>query len=382
MGVYVILVVFSWLFLDLYTKTRRKITESGEVCYLKKNSIISNCFLILFFALNTCVLGFRYNIGIDYSVYNGIFQALLYERSTVVSYEIGFSFIVKLVGFFCKDSTVVFFVFAFLTTFFLTIAIKNTKKPKELYYFYFALGYFFNSMNIVRQSLALAIVLFSFHYIRKNKFIPYAVSILIASTVHTSAVFLLPAFFLNRRIFKPITYLLLGVPIFLVFYFGREYINRLIALTGYRNYLQGTGGLSSIGLYFLFEVLFFAVCIWQWNAITKNGNKQFILTTHEEPISVEHRNAGITFLFNVEFLRIIITSVTSYVPWAFRFAYYFDIFKVFLVVVLLNSIENPRIKFIMRITVPILYIVYIYIYNIVWGNNAIYPYVSIFDRGW
>ena len=175
---------------------------------------------------------------------------------------------------------------------------------------------------------------------------------------------------------------MIGVPIFLAFYFGRNYINSIVALTGYRNYIQDVGGLSSIGLYFFLEVLFFAVCIWQWGAIVRNGNKQFIPKMGESPIPSEYQDAGINFLFNVEFIRIIITSITSYVPWAFRFAYYFDIFKIYLVVLLLNSIENAKTKTIMKVTVPILYIIYIFIYNIAWGNNAIYPYESIFSRGW
>lgn len=345
--------------------------------YAKRNRFQSKCMLFLFVVLNTCVLGFRKGIGIDYPVYEEIFKNILLGRNTAIDYEPGFKFLITVIGKFTQDPKVVFFVFAFLTTVFLTLAIKDTTRPWMLYLFYFAFGYFFNSMNIVRQALALTIVLFAFKYVKTNEFINYSVWIIVASFFHKSAIFLLPAFFLNRQKLSGKAYVFVGVPLFTALFFLRGTIKQIINMSFYRGYLYDSGGYSSLGLYFGLEVLFFSTCIFYLNSIDKCGGVLFI------PIYGQKKGIDsgkiVNFLFNMEFIRVLLMSVTSYIPWAFRFNYYFEVFKVYLVCMLLSSIENKRLRMFFRLIVPILYLAYIYLYNIVWGNNAIYPYASIWS---
>lgn len=88
----------------------------------------------------------------------------------------------------------------FATALFITYAIcrfihKNTDDAPLGVIIYICLGMFTFNMNGMRQAVAMAICLFAFEYAKKQKFIPFALIVLIAMQFHKSALFYAPVFF-------------------------------------------------------------------------------------------------------------------------------------------------------------------------------------------
>lgn len=63
---------------------------------------------------------------------------------------------------------------------------------------YIGFGYFSYSMCFIRQMMAVSIVLFALKFIEEKKLIPYTVTVLIASTIHQTALIALPFYFLCK----------------------------------------------------------------------------------------------------------------------------------------------------------------------------------------
>ncbi len=162
-------------------------------CAEKKNSRI---LLIIAILISGIAVGMRFNIGIDTPKYaewvitlgnRSSFQEALqwtdHERSFVfLSY-----FTYKITG----SYRLLFLVYAIATAGFFLTGLWNFRKevdivPSLLYYIVFLQ---WNSMcNIMRQSLAMAIIFWGFQFIRDRKTIKYILSVLLATVFHTSAI--------------------------------------------------------------------------------------------------------------------------------------------------------------------------------------------------
>ena len=117
-------------------------------------------------------------------------------------------------------------------------------------FLFYTIGTYFTSNNITRQATAAAIILFSWKYIFNSDLIKYLLLVLLASTIHISAIFFLPMYFLcriklgrNQYIF----YILLGIGLFLV----RNPLIRFfrdLAFSNYTDTSYGTTGSSPLRL--------------------------------------------------------------------------------------------------------------------------------------
>ena len=146
----------------------------------------------------------RYNIGVDYlPTYWASYIAVLNGRTRVtgssVSIEIGWVWLNQFLQIF-SESPIIFFVFTSVVIYGLLFKyIYRTENKIALpILFFFLSGLYFSSYNIVRQFLALSIVMNGSKWLYGKKFIPYLCVCVLASFVHLSAIILLPMFFLSR----------------------------------------------------------------------------------------------------------------------------------------------------------------------------------------
>lgn len=63
-------------------------------------------------------------------------------------------------------------------------------------YLFVALQYFAMSMNLLRQSLAAAVILWTYPFLLRRRFLPYCAVTLLAASFHKSALLMLPLYFL------------------------------------------------------------------------------------------------------------------------------------------------------------------------------------------
>ena len=194
------------LLILFYLLTARRKEEVSEQQKKKINLFLILCFAVLFF-----ISAFRGDFTMDYVGYEDIYNRYLnfslsdIFTGRVSSYpEIGyviFQYIVKTL--FGNP----LFIFVFSTILILVSHMNeiNRNFPSHLLplIIFVEMGNYYTSFNVMRQIMAVSIVIWSIRYIEQRKFIKYVIVIMIAATFHTSAIFMLPMYFLlNLRFGK------------------------------------------------------------------------------------------------------------------------------------------------------------------------------------
>ena len=99
-----------------------------------------------------------------------------------------------------NDPQFFIFVTSLITQLFNVITLVIYKSYFELeVYMYITSGCFLVSMNGIRQAMVGAILFFCSRLIIKGKFIPYAIIVAILSTMHSSALMMIPVYFVVRE---------------------------------------------------------------------------------------------------------------------------------------------------------------------------------------
>jgi len=168
--------------------------------------------------------GTRYRLGgYDYAVYEDIFYTTpnLYQFGFVTNAyktEIGYLFLnslVKTIGFNFYGFTLLHSCFFYLV-FYLALKRYHLNFGYILIVFLYKL-FIFNTFVSLRQSIVLVIFLFSLKYILEKKPIRYYAFILPCLWIHSSAMFLIPLYFLCHFRFTKKTLVLYAFIFFLLF---------------------------------------------------------------------------------------------------------------------------------------------------------------------
>lgn len=157
-----------------------------------------------------------------------------------------------------KDSQVWIFVYAFLTNIIFLKSIKKYIQPLWLGVFiYIALGMYIFQMNGTTQMLAAAVLTLSIKYIVNNNLLKFVTIVLLAASIHVSALLFLPVFFLKNI---NITYKNLVVAVFIGLAIMINFdtvANLILQFTPYENYINKINN-ESYGVNF-FRVLLFII---------------------------------------------------------------------------------------------------------------------------
>lgn len=187
----------------------------------KPTKVKKAAFLILSFTQMLLLCIFRMNIGYDFQMYvEGFYRMTMdgFSSLTYLDWEIGFVLFTKLfallthnhfiylgfIALFCLLSTAIFFYRHSSMPWLSTILFVN------LYFLYF-------NMNFLRQAIALAITLYAWDFIKKNKFWPFLAIVILASLFHTTALILIPAYLVIK--IKPSAKLLMLYAYALLFFY-------------------------------------------------------------------------------------------------------------------------------------------------------------------
>lgn len=233
----------------------------------KTEIYIRNLILFCSLLMITLFFGLRFNVGVDYmSYYNNCFNNayLKPQKGTGEIFEPGFQLFYRIIDYFNFPPWAFFILTGFILNSFLYEAIKENS---ENYFFsifvYFANGIFFNTLNALRQFIAVMIVFWGYRYCVRRNFIKWAVTIFIAATIHKSAIMIVPIyFFVNHRYKKVTINILIIIAILLKQFNTGEILKSIISLfpppyNGYAfalDLLKNTG--SGIISYLLAVIVF------------------------------------------------------------------------------------------------------------------------------
>lgn len=339
----------------------------------RKDNIKIVLYTIMGLGVLILISGLRYKVGTDYDNYLDYYIVYsVLDFQSIVSYanELLFILVIKIAYLF-QEPQIMFAIIAFLTVY-ITYRAILTQKEKISITLVFALYvflYYMYSLNIIRQALAIAIVLYSYKYIWQHDLKRFVLSIIIATLFHTTALLFLPFYFLcpnknekSRKVKNLIRFITIII-IFLIVTQLRIVINLL----------------SQIELFSRFSF---------YNAVDIQGdNKQVIINTillfifilYSKPlIKYNEDNKMYLFLYLIGY---ILTLAGFFSPYAKRIAMYFNISEIFILAsfprLAKTSGQKIFIEFMIVMYMLVMFVLSSYYLNI----GDIIPYQTIFNKG-
>lgn len=145
------------------------------------------------------VAGLRNNIG-DTGAYRHLYKLVGKGLVAEGSFETGFMLFLSLLNQLSSNPQLMVFVTALITNCLIIWTLRKYSSIFELQtYLYITSGYYLVTMNGIRQALVAAILFASTRFIIENKFKHYLLITLIMTTFHSSALIMLPVYFIARQ---------------------------------------------------------------------------------------------------------------------------------------------------------------------------------------
>ena len=191
---------------------------------------------IIFFIL-FLVMGLRYGIGQDYFfTYKPVFETIL-RNGNYNNIEFGFVLLNKIIQFFTNDYIWIFIVTSFIFVCFVLKSIYDQSVNIAMSIFIMICDcFYFYAMNVVRQSIVIAIFIYAIKYIQEKNLKKYLLFLLVASTIHKIALIFIPVYFISQiRIDKKL-FVFLSVVIYTLIPFVFKILNVILFNTKYGNY--------------------------------------------------------------------------------------------------------------------------------------------------
>lgn len=267
-------------------------------------------------------LGWGYSKGYlhSFEVLNEYNLREIFQLKQHLNYERGYIIFNKLVGLISKDQQVFLSVCAFVSV--LPIAIytyKRSKMPLLSLFVFMGLPVFLIFFSGLRQAIAIGITVFSMFFVERKKIIGFVLTVLLATTFHSSsAIFLIayPVYHIKLNNIGKLT-ILLFVPIVFVL---REPLFLLFGKLFKKNVqIENTGAYT---LFMVFVLIYIFLIVFNDNYERKNAE-------------TDKQNG----LINLFYIACICQAFGSVYNTAIRVGYYF---MVYLVIAIPNTLENFR----------------------------------------
>ena len=323
--------------------------------------LLVGIFMVLF-ALSALRIG----IGNDYWTYRYNFLHII-SGDTQVSYEIGFKALVKaLQGLFGYDNYRVVFAFmAFVTcAFFVKGLFDNSDWFAISFFLFMANGFYFMSFTNVRYYFAIAICLYAMKFLFRKDFVKLIVWILFAAFFHKSV--------------------LLTIPVFLAAYY-LKWSRKTLWLIPTSCVVLALGKVGVRRLVFFFYPFYEGDLILDVESVSYVNIAKCLailvlaLIYYKKAI---YGNPKAETLFNLNLFALIIYSFGYYIPETSRVCYYMVIGHVFLIPIILRSIEDRKQKLLFTGTILVCYGVYFLVFLERSRNSTVMllPYLTwLFD---
>lgn len=276
--------------------------------------------------------GFRDNLGSDYPTYN---ERLLSTTYLDFGIEPAFSVFSNII-YYTELTPVFFFLIMAIVTNYLFI---NSFFRYE-YSFYVILVYlltplfFLDTFNAVRAMCAASIFVYSCKYIESRDFKKFLISILFAFSIHLSAIFLLPFYFISRLNLNKIVLTLILISSFIIgtiikIDFDAFFLKFIpfYSVYTYRDTQHDGSGLLNIIFNLILIILIY--------------KKQLVTTSTKN-----------TIVFNLFFIGIFFSNFMPSFFYISRFAMYFIVFGSIVIPMLIN-ISSKKV---MKISIVVLFL--------------------------
>lgn len=203
------------------------------------------------------VAALRGNYTIDMGRYAINFSRIAntsWPQVLLEEYHRGLYVFVKILSYLSSDTQFIYGVLASVFSVAVGMLIyQNSTDPTLSYFILIPMGYFAFTLTGIAQGIAMALIIFAYLAIAKNKWILSIFLILLASTFHTSAIVGLILVILYRTKVHRYTALIFGL-VYALIYLNRYSLGAwLIEFVGYREYAVeiSEGGIAELAIYLL-----------------------------------------------------------------------------------------------------------------------------------
>lgn len=308
-----------------------------------KNKKPNLFFSILAMIIIIGVAGLRSNIGDTY-MYKVLYDNVIAGTVVDGAYEPGFIAFLKMLTNISIDPQIMIFATSFVTQVLNIWTLRSYASLFELQiYMYITSGYFLTLMNGIRQGFAAAIMFACTKLIINNNFKLYLLITLAASTFHSSALIMIPVYFIVKNEAWSKNMIRIIVIASICFLIGQPVINFMFSLlegTRYEGYSEFDEGGASI-----FRVIVAAVPV----VLAYLGRKKLKEEWPESDVFV-----------NMSVINLIIMAFSLF-NWIFaRFSYYFQPYTFILLPYTIKSLFNSRQKGLIYYLFLICYFVFMY----------------------
>lgn len=344
-----LIVVFIFSFFARYFATLSYTANSMIIIKPNKLLLLGACLSLIL------VSGFRGGSIGDTGAYKHAFVTNNFTWDYVMSHEnIGFGIFQMIIKEFTNDPQILLFISALITNALIIYVFYKYSRMIELTLFvYITSGFFITSMNGLRQCLTAAIIFAATKFIIEGSWKKYFLVVMLASTIHQTAIVLLPIYFIVRRkAWTKMTFLLILMSVIIVIGFN-QFMEVLFGALGDSHYGEykdfNEGGANVI-------------------RVAVEGTPLLIAFFGREKLRniMPHSDIIVNMaLFSVVFM------IISTQMWIFaRFSIYFSLYQFILISWVVKLFKNSNQRFIYY-SILVLYFVYHY-YESVITLNIVY----------
>lgn len=252
MGIYIfnlISILFYSIISSLFKRNHIRINEISESNKNKNKNIKLFIYII---AIQLFVISaFRsVNVGIDLTRYLPRYQLIgntdwgkIFELRHIVDFEYGYILLNKIISIFYNNEQFFLVVTSLIIVLSFSYFIYNYSRiPWLSFYLFITLGFYGSSFNILRQYIAISILLFSIKYIKNRSLIKFLLCLSLAISIHTTAVFFIILYPLYKKKITGIYIMLLSFSTIILFFLSEKIIKFSLGSTSYSKYLEEIGG--------------------------------------------------------------------------------------------------------------------------------------------
>lgn len=319
MIMYIVLLVLLFFMYPFFRK--KSIQVAGKAIMLN-----NKVYIIMVSSILIVLLGFRgLSVGIDTMSYNNIFNSInslnfsqLFELKDEYGYILLQLFVGKVFGDFHFLLIIVAVVYIGVVSYHI---YKYSGNPLLSYLLFIVYGFYSFAMSATRQTIAIALVMLAFEFIKEKKLFKFLFCVFLASSFHITALIFLPSYWFNK------------------FKLNRKTILLFVLI-----------GLITIVIKDELRMLLNSFARIVYPAIETGGNRMYIFMVLSVLLGIIFRkpfiakNENNKYLFYMMLASIIIMPVTQFNPTIMRLYYYYFVFMIIYIPNILYTIKDKRIR--------------------------------------
>ncbi|WP_075983034.1 EpsG family protein [Bacillus massilinigeriensis] len=288
-------------------------------------------------------------------------------------YEVGYVLLNKVLNLITPNPQIILIASSILIICgFYRFIIKYSEIPWISTFLFFALGYWGQMMNTIRQNIAIVILLLSYDFIKKKKVLPFILLVLFASLFHRTAIIFLLAYPIAQLKFNLKTVLTsLAIAVSGLTFFGPLLELALGIFPLYQYYLGGVYLDDNIRLATILNIIVITfILLFGRFIVQKQFGKQSNIDQPKNFSQVDYRIFSLFIL-----VGIVIEIISMKFSLLNRVGVYFSVFLIAYLPNVINSIRDKNLRTLIIMIVVLLFFLYstvIQIYRPEW--NDIYPY--------